>query len=99
MTTNTTTPSQTITLDGPDWTIATDTNNKGRDEKWFEVQRPEAKPATVPCTIQEIFPEGWVDGLYHRDDWVRRHPLFEGLPAGGLMDWTFYRTIAPVGRK
>lgn len=53
---NTTTPSQTITLDGPDWKIATDPNNKGRDEKWFEAPRPEAKPATVPCTIQEIFP-------------------------------------------
>ena len=41
--------SQTITLDGPDWKIATDPNNKGRDEKWFEAPRPEAKPATVPC--------------------------------------------------
>jgi len=53
---NTTTSSQTITLDGPDWKIATDPKNTGRDEKWFEVQRPEAKQATVPCTIQEIFP-------------------------------------------
>lgn len=33
-------------------------------------------------------------GLYHRDDWVRKHPIFDGLPAGGLMDWTFYRNIA-----
>ncbi len=57
MTPNTTTPSQTITLDGPDWTIATDPHDKGRDEKWFEAPRPEAKPATVPCTIQEIFPD------------------------------------------
>ena len=48
--------SQTITLDGPDWKIATDPDNKGRDEKWFEAPRPEAKPATVPCTMQEIFP-------------------------------------------
>ncbi|MFZ4398372.1 MAG: sugar-binding domain-containing protein, partial [Kiritimatiellia bacterium] len=48
--------SQTITLDGPDWTIATDPHDKGRDEKWFEAPRPEAQPATVPCTIQEIFP-------------------------------------------
>jgi hypothetical protein len=50
------TPSRTMTLDGPDWRLATDRDNKGRDEKWFEAPRPEAKPATVPCTIQEIFP-------------------------------------------
>ena len=31
--------SQTLTLDGPDWTIATDPDNKGRDEKWFDAPR------------------------------------------------------------
>jgi hypothetical protein len=34
-------------------------------------------------------------GLYHRDDWARHHPIFDGLPCGGLMDWTFYRSIVP----
>jgi hypothetical protein len=50
------TTSQTIALDGPDWRIATDPDNKGRDGKWFSAPRPEAKPTTVPCTMQEIFP-------------------------------------------
>ena len=36
-------------------------------------------------------------GFYHRDDWVRWHPIFDGLPSGGLMDWAFYRNIVPHG--
>jgi hypothetical protein len=33
--------------------------------------------------------------LYHKDDWCKRHPIFDGLPAGGLMDYTYYREIIP----
>jgi hypothetical protein len=33
--------------------------------------------------------------LYHKDDWCKPHPLFDGLPGGGLMDYTFYREIIP----
>ena len=35
---------------------------------------------------------GW---LYLKDEWAKRHPIFEGLPSGGLMDYTFYREIIP----
>ena len=31
--------------------------------------------------------------LYHKDEWAKRHPIFAGLPSGGLMDYTFYREI------
>jgi hypothetical protein len=33
--------------------------------------------------------------LYHKDEWAKSHPIFDGLPAGGLMDYTFYREIIP----
>ena len=33
--------------------------------------------------------------LYHKDEWTKDHPIFDGLPAGGLMDYTFYREIIP----
>jgi hypothetical protein len=33
--------------------------------------------------------------LYHKDEWAKAHPIFEGLQAGGLMDYTFYREIIP----
>ena len=49
-------PSRTQSLDGPDWLIATDPKNTGREEKWFAAPRPEAKPTKVPWVIQDIFP-------------------------------------------
>ena len=44
----------------------------------------------------------WTDtdfcGGYFRGDTVcAKHPLFEGLPAGGVMDYTFYRNIITQG--
>ena len=33
--------------------------------------------------------------LYHKDEWTKHHPVFDGLPSGGLMDYTFYREIIP----
>ena len=36
------------------------------------------------------------DWLYHKDDWAKNHPIFDGLPAGCIMDHTFYREIIPT---
>jgi hypothetical protein len=33
--------------------------------------------------------------LYLKDEWAKHHPIFDGLPAGGMMDYTFYREIIP----
>ena len=33
--------------------------------------------------------------LYHGDPWTREHSIFDGLPAGGLMDYVFYRNLIP----
>ncbi len=35
--------------------------------------------------------------LYHKDEWCKHHPIFDGLPSGGLMDYTVYREILPDG--
>lgn len=35
---------------------------------------------------------GW---LYLKDEWSKNHPIFEGLPSGGLMDYTYYRELIP----
>jgi len=35
---------------------------------------------------------GW---LYLKDEWAKRHPIFDGMPAGGLLDYDFYREIIP----
>ncbi len=31
--------------------------------------------------------------LYHKDDWAKNHPFFDGLPAGCILDHTVYREI------
>jgi hypothetical protein len=31
--------------------------------------------------------------FYHEDHWAKHHPIFEGLPAGCILDHTFYRDI------
>ena len=33
--------------------------------------------------------------LYHSDEWARRHPIFDGLQTGGLMDYSLYRELIP----
>ncbi len=33
--------------------------------------------------------------VYLKDEWAVRHPIFDGLPAGGLMDYGYYREIIP----
>ena len=33
--------------------------------------------------------------LYHSDEWCKRHPIFEGMQAGGVMDYGYYRELIP----
>jgi len=43
---------------------------------------------------------GWIDLLNvwaHTDYWSKHHPIFEGLPTGGILDHTFYREIFGFG--
>jgi hypothetical protein len=50
-----------------------------------------------PIGLVPLAKKGTLSGLtawlYHKDEWTKKHPIFEGLPAGGLMDYTFYREI------
>ncbi len=56
--------------------------------------KPEQPTAFLPLvrkgTLVPIW--GW---LYLKDEWAKRHPIFEGLPAGGLMDYAYYRELIP----
>ncbi len=40
-----------------------------------------------------VYMPHWV---YHVDDWNRIHPVFGGLPCGGLTDWRYYRDMTPT---
>lgn len=50
------------TLNGV-WKLATDPENIGKNERWFESVRPDAKDAPVPGIIQQVFP------AYHGVAW------------------------------
>ena len=52
------------------------------------------KTAWLPLARKGNF-AGLPSWLYHKDEWAKRHPIFDGLPAGGLMDYTFYRELIP----
>ncbi|MGD0091021.1 MAG: hypothetical protein ABSE73_13975, partial [Planctomycetota bacterium] len=41
---------------GGAWTLATDPENKGREQRWFERAQPGAQPVPVPGVIQQVFP-------------------------------------------
>jgi hypothetical protein len=59
--------SAVVSLDGNCWQLATDPQNVGRDQKWFEAPRPEAKPTKVPWIIQDAFPGYHGVAWYWRD--------------------------------
>ena len=42
-----------------------------------------------------LAPINWVGGYYRADMWAKSHPIFDGLPCGGILDPTFYREILP----
>ena len=54
---------------------------------------PLKNKGSVARVSEYTFPQ-----VYPKDEWVKNHPLFDGLPAGGLMDYTFYREIIPDSR-
>jgi hypothetical protein len=55
-----------VSLDGGGWLLATDPQNVGRDQKWYEAPRPDAKPTKTPWVIQDAFP------YYHGVAWYWR---------------------------
>jgi hypothetical protein len=38
-----------------------------------------------------------IGGFFRGDTFARQHPVFDDLPAGGILDYTIYRNIIPQG--
>ncbi len=53
---------------------------------WLPLERP----GTLQMVSEYTFPQ-----VYPKDEWVKRHPIFAGLPCGGLMDYAVYRELIP----
>ncbi len=56
-----------VSLDGDEWRIAPDPDNKGRGEHWWLAPRAEARPARVPWIIQATLPGYHGVAWYWRD--------------------------------
>lgn len=56
--------------------------------------RDKATTGWIPLVKKGVYGDmtGW---LYHRDEWCKAHPVFDGLPSRCLMDYTFYRELIP----
>ena len=37
------------------------------------------------------------NGYFRGDTFAAKHPIFAGMPAGGIMDYTFYRNLISIG--
>ncbi|MBS1852535.1 MAG: glycoside hydrolase family 2 [Acidobacteria bacterium] len=51
---------------------------------------PLSEKGRLSMTSEYTFP--WV---YPTDEWLKEHPITEGLPAGGLMDYLYWRDMIP----
>jgi len=67
-----------VTLDGSDWLLGTDPDNKGKQQKWWEKPQPDAKPTKVPWIIQEIFPYYYGLAWYWKDFTAPANPHPKG---------------------
>ena len=71
-------PPLSVSLDGADWMIATDAKNEGREQRWFEAPRADAKKTTVPWIIQDAFPGYHGVAWYWREFTPAKHPHPQG---------------------
>lgn len=67
-------PTRVVSLDGDGWQIATDPENAGREQAWYQAPRPEAKPTKVPWIIQDPFPGYHGVAWYWREFPAPEHP-------------------------
>ncbi|MBN1343586.1 MAG: glycoside hydrolase family 2 [Phycisphaerae bacterium] len=63
--------------------LTTDTYAKGNDSTGWLPLKTKGKVAGIAR---------W---LYHSDEWCKRHPIFDGMQAGGVMDYGYYRELIP----
>ena len=61
---------------------------------WY--QRPDQPLGWLPLKNKgELSNIATAPAVFPKDEWAKNHPIFEGLPCGGLMDHLFYRGIIP----
>ena len=94
---------QLIVIVGPDGqNIATMKNIAERMAKGnaviflspFSLMKNNNPTGWLPLTNKgRMEPMDLVAGYYRADRWVKDHPIFEGMPSGGMMDYKYFRNI------
>jgi hypothetical protein len=56
---------------------------------------PSGQPEITLPWGRDIVCAGFHDWLYHKECFAKPHPVFDGLPGPGLLDWEFYGDVIP----
>jgi len=76
--TDTARPRELIQALDKGWSIATDSNNVGREQSWFQEARSNAKATPVPSIIQELYPAYHGVAWYWVDFKANTNPFAKG---------------------
>lgn len=75
-------------------------------EDWCDILRRTSRGAFTLFMSPELGSSEWLplarkgrcapchDWLYHKEVVAKAHPVFDGLPAPGVLDWNYYDTVA-----
>ena len=66
---------------------------KGSTVLLLSAQPLRGEPADLPWGA-ELRAREFYDWLYHKEIVGKRHPMFAGLPSGGILDWHLYEAVA-----
>jgi len=59
------------------------------------LKQGEASLGRLPLLSDRLKFTPFHDYLYHKESVAKVHPVFEGLPAAGIMDWDYYGPVIP----
>jgi hypothetical protein len=86
-------PATLLSLDGSGWFVAIDPGNVGREHKWWLKPQADAKPTSLPRTIQSVFPGYNGVAWYWRNIAVAENPHKDGRYLLRFWDVDYYADV------
>jgi hypothetical protein len=47
----------------------------------------------LPLAGKKFAEADWIGSFFRAERWSKRHPIFQGLPSGGMMDYSYYGSL------
>ncbi len=88
----------TVLATEDDWRALADQMARGSTVVFLSPQAFRREADTVgwlPLAVKGRCHE-YSNWLYHREDVARPHPIFDGLPGRGILDWDYYGPVIPL---